>query len=163
MAVFNDMFKIMSERRPIFYDITKEVVKRVEKSGIKDGLVVVYSQHTTCSIFIQEESGDVNYWGEQYLLQDLLNIFENIIPTCTTEGQYLHPGPLHIKKAVESGEKAWWSLNTDAHLRSVLLGRSVVIPLIESKLELGEFGHIYFGDFDQTRARERIIRISVVY
>jgi secondary thiamine-phosphate synthase enzyme len=164
MATFHDMFKIVSDRRPTFHDVTDEVSKRVGVSGIKNGLVVVYSQHTSCSVFIQEQSDDVNYWGEQYLLQDLLNILEKIIPTCTTEGQYLHPGPKHIDKATkERGEEAWWSLNTDAHLRSVLLGRSIVVPLIDGKLELGEFGHIYFGDFDQTRTRERIVRICIVY
>jgi secondary thiamine-phosphate synthase enzyme len=164
MATFHDMFKIVSDRRPTFHDVTDEVIKRVGTCGIKNGLVVVYSQHTSCSVFIQEQSDDVNYWGEQYLLQDLVNVLEKIIPTCRTEGQYLHPGPLHIEKATkERGEEAWWSLNTDAHLRSVLLGRSVAVPLIDGKMELGEFGHIYFADFDQIRARERIVRICIVY
>ena len=113
-----------------FHDVTDEIKKRIKNSNMKDAIVIVYSQHTTCSVLIQEQSNDFNYWGEQLILQDLVNVFEKIIPTCRTEGQYLHPGPLHIEIAKRKRKKeASWSLNTDAHLRSVLLGRSVIIPL----------------------------------
>ncbi len=163
MTVFHEKFSIKSDRRPTFHDITDEVSKKIDSSKIKDGIVIVYSQHTTCSVLIQEQSDDINYWGEQLILQDLINVFEKIIPTCRTEGQYLHPGPLHIKIASEErNEEVYWSLNTDAHLRSVLLGRSVNIPLIKGEMQLGEFGRIYFADFDQVRARERVVRITVI-
>ena len=55
-----------------------------------------------------------------------------------------------------------WGLNTDAHLRSVLLGRSESIPLVNKELELGEFGYIYFADFDQCRDRERFVTVQIV-
>ncbi|MDR3645118.1 MAG: secondary thiamine-phosphate synthase enzyme YjbQ [Clostridia bacterium] len=163
MASFHDSFKIQSDRRPTFNDVTDEVASRIAASGIEDGIVVVFSQHTTCSVLIQEQSDDVNYWGEQFILQDMVNVLSKIVPTCTSEGQYLHPGPKHIEIAQrERAEEACWSLNTDAHLRSVLLGRSVTIPLIDGKMQLGEFGRIYFADFDQVRARERTVRVHVV-
>ncbi len=111
---------------------------------------------------IQEASDDVNYWGTELLMQDLVGVLEKIIPTCRTEGQYLHPGPLHIEAAKGRKELPSWSLNTDAHLRSILMGRSESIPLVEGKLELGEFGRIYFADFDQVRARERTVRVQIV-
>ena len=92
-----------------------------------------------------------------------MNGLAKLFPTCETEGQYLHPGPKHIQIAGdERQEKAFWSLNTDAHLRSVLLGRSVSVPIIDGNLQLGEFGRIYFADFDQVRARERTVRITIV-
>jgi secondary thiamine-phosphate synthase enzyme len=163
VTVFHDKIKIISDRRPTFHDLTDEVIRIVKNCQIKDGLVLVYSQHTTCSVLIQEQSDDVNYWGEQFILQDLVNVLEKIIPTCRTEGQYLHPGPKHIEIAKrERGEEAFWSLNTDAHLRSVLLGRSVTVPLINGEMQLGEFGRIYFADFDQVRARERLARVTVI-
>jgi secondary thiamine-phosphate synthase enzyme len=131
-------------------------------SGIKEGILLVYSQHTTCSVMIQEASDDVNYWGTDLMMQDLVNVLEKIIPTCRTEGQYLHPGPKHIIAGSGRNEEAWWSLNTDAHLRSVLMGRSVSIPIINGEAVLGEFGRIYFADFDQVRARQRTVRIQIV-
>ena len=59
-------------------------------------------------------------------------------------------------------EKQEWLLNTDGHLRSVLLGRSEMVPLTEGSMTLGEFGRIYFTDMDQTRARERTVRVQIV-
>ena len=162
MAVFHGSFKIQSDRRPTFDDVTDQVSALLEQGKIKDGIVLVYSQHTTCSVMIQEAADDVNYWGTDLLMQDLVNVLERIIPTCRTEGQYLHPGPKHIEAARGRDELPNWSLNTDAHLRSVLLGRSVSIPLLDGQMMLGEFGRIYFADFDQVRARERTVRVQVV-
>lgn len=162
MTVFHKFFKIQSDRRPTFHDVTEQVGDILAKSGIKDGILVVFSQHTTCSVLIQEASDDVNYWGLDLLMQDLVNVLENIIPTCRTEGQYLHPGPKHIEIAAGRDELPSWSLNTDAHLRSVILGRSVTIPVEDGKMVLGEFGCIYFADFDQVRARERYVRVQIV-
>jgi thiamine phosphate synthase YjbQ (UPF0047 family) len=113
-------------------------------------------------VLIQEASDDVNYWGTELLMQDLVNVLEKLIPTCRTEGQYLHPGPRHIKAAAGRGELPSWSLNTDAHLRSVIMGRSQSIPVVDGQLTLGEFGRIYFADFDQVRARKRTVRVQIV-
>ena len=161
--VFNHSFEIQSEKRPTFHDVTSKVKEYVRNLALDSALVTVYSQHTTCSVLIQEQSDDIDYYGEQFILQDMVHVFEKIVPTCTSNGQYLHPGPRHIDIAKrERGEEAWWSLNTDAHLRSVLLGRSVSIPVENGEMVLGEFGVIYFADFDQVRARKRTVRVCVV-
>ena len=162
MAVHHEFFKIQSDRRPTFEDVTDRVAAILKISGIKNGILLVFSQHTTCSVLIQEASDDVNYWGTELLMQDLADVLEKIIPTCRTEGQYLHPGPMHIKAAAGRDELASWSLNTDAHLRSVLMGRSQSIPVVDGEMQLGEFGRIYFADFDQVRARERLVRVQIV-
>ena len=162
MSVYNEIFQIQSDRRPTFEDVTEQVQAALQKSGISNGILLVFSQHTTCSVLIQEASDDVNYWGTELLMQDLVNALEKIIPTCKTEGQYLHPGPKHIQAAAGRDEEAFWSLNTDAHLRSVLLGRSVTIPVVDGELVLGEFGRVYFADFDQVRARQRTVRVQVM-
>ena len=162
MTVFQKFFMIQSDQRPTFDDVTEQVEEILEQSGIENGILVVFSQHTTCSVLIQEASDDVNYWGTDLLMQDLVNVLEKIIPTCRTEGQYLHPGPKHIEAAAGRDELPSWSLNTDAHLRSVIMGRSVTIPVEHGKMVLGEFGRIYFADFDQVRARQRHVRVHIV-
>jgi thiamine phosphate synthase YjbQ (UPF0047 family) len=43
-----------------------------------------------------------------------------------------------------------------------MLGRSVIVPVSGGKAELGEFGRIYFADFDQVRARQRTVRVSII-
>jgi secondary thiamine-phosphate synthase enzyme len=162
MTVYHQEFKIQSDRRPTFEDVTERVQEGLKQSGINNGILLVYSQHTTCSVLIQEASDDTNYWGTELLMQDLVDVLEKIIPTCRTEGQYHHPGPKHIQAGAGRNELPSWSLNTDAHLRSVLMGRSQTVPVMNGKMELGEFGRIYFADFDQVRARERTVRVQIV-
>lgn len=162
MTVKHATIDVQSEARITFHDITSEIVTRLAGSGIADGVAVVTSPHTTCSVLIQEESHDKTDLGVEYLMQDLVDVLRRVIPDCTVEGQYMHPGPEHIAGAIrERAEEAWWSLNVDAHLRSVILGRSETVAIINGKLELGEFGRIYFADFDQMRARKR--RVSVTF
>jgi secondary thiamine-phosphate synthase enzyme len=163
MNCYHSAFTIQSDQRPIFNDVTERTIETVYASGIKNGILTVFSQHTTCSVLIQEDSDDVNFYGTKLLLQDLIEGLGHIFPTCETEGQYHHPGPRHIEIAEkERDEKASWSLNTDAHLRSVLLGRSVTVPIVDGEVQLGDFGRIYFADFDQVRARSRTVRITVL-
>ncbi len=163
MSCYHSSFTIQSDRRVTFDDVTDKAKEIVGKSGIYNGLLTVFSQHTTCGVLIQEQSDDVNYWGTQFILQDMVDGFSKIFPKCETEGQYLHPGPLHIDIAArERAEEPAWSLNTDGHLRSALLGRSVTAPIVDGEVQLGEFGRIYFVDFDQVRSRERTVRVTVL-
>jgi thiamine phosphate synthase YjbQ (UPF0047 family) len=164
MTVYHDTIEVRSDlRKPMFHDVTDEAKAAVARSGIKAGAITVYSPHTTCSVIIQEESHDQLYDGTKFLLQDMLDRLETLVPTCRREGQYLHPGPAHIHHAVDDlGEKAVWSLNTDAHIRSAFVGRSETIPIVDGRIELGQFGQIYFVDFDGTRDRGRTVHFQVI-
>lgn len=162
--VYSEKVKVQSATtRPTFDNITPQVREIVKKSGIQNGMVLVFSPHTTCSVQIQEASDGQTFYGTELIMQDLANTFEKIVPTCRNEGQYLHPNHRHIELAAElREEEPCWSLNTDAHIRSVMMGRSVTVPLIDGELQLGEFGYIWFGDWDQVRARERNAIVQVM-
>jgi len=162
MTVFNKKFKVQSDRRPTFDDVTAQVREIAAESGVRNGSVLVYSQHTTCSVQIQEYSDGQTYWGTELIMQDLADVLASLVPTCTAEGQYMHPCQKHVDDAARlRDELPSWSLNTDAHLRSIIMGRSVTIPVIDGEMQLGEFGRIFFGDWDQVRARERIVIVQV--
>jgi secondary thiamine-phosphate synthase enzyme len=138
MTVHHESICVQSDLNVSFHNVTEKVIEVVERSKVRNGIVVVYSQHTTCSVILQEESHDATYHGTKFLLQ-------------------------HIEHAVKRlGEEAAWSLNTDAHLRSCLIGRSESIPILDGKPELGEFGQIYFVDFDTVRARPRVVHVQIV-
>ena len=149
-------------RMPTFHLITDEVKSAVKESGVMNGICVVYSHHTTCSVMIQECSFDRTYNGLEYLQQDLCDVFESLIPTCRKEGQYMHPGPELTRFSAEHGEDKPQTLNTDGHLRSAILGRSETIIVEDGKADLGQFGHVYFVDFDQTCSRKRTVKIQVM-
>lgn len=161
--VFQESFQVQSRDRACsFHDVTDEVKDAVRRSGVKSGIVVVYSHHTTCSVITQECAFDMSMTGLETLQQDLVDIMENVIPTCRREGMYLHPGPKALKFAEEHGEDAFGCHNTDAHLRSSILGRSVTITVLDGVPDLGEYGRIHFIDFDQTRARKRTVNVTVM-
>jgi secondary thiamine-phosphate synthase enzyme len=163
MKTVRETFKVKSTGNGvIFHTITEKVQEFVGRTGVKSGICLVYSHHTTCSVMTQECSFDETYTGLEYLQQDLLDIFEKLIPTCRKEGQYMHPGPKLTKFAKEHGENEPQTLNTDAHLRSVFIGRHESIPVIGGKLDLGSYGHIYFIDFDQTCVRERQVEMQII-
>lgn len=164
MKLYRENIEVQSEGlHPTFHNVTEQVKEIVSKSGVKNGICVLYSHHTTCSVMIQECSHDKTYFNLEYLQQDLCNILEKLIPTCRVEGQYMHPGPKHIEFADSVGEVGpWTSLNTEAHLRSSIFGRSESIVIDDGALDLGEFGYTYFIDFDQVRARKRTLRVQVI-
>ena len=161
--VYREKFKVQSNDKVCtFHNVTALAKQALKNSGIKDGIVVVYSHHTTCAVITQECAFDMSMTGLETLQQDLVEVFENIIPTQRKEGMYLHPGPKALKFAEEHDEDARGCHNTDAHLRSSIIGRSETIVVENGEMDLGEFGFIYFIDFDKTRARERTVQVMVM-
>ncbi len=163
MKVFRETFEVQSEGlHPTFHEITNQVKNVLAGSGVKDGICVVYSHHTTCSVLTQEDSHDKTYFGVEFLHQDLCNIMEKLVPTCRYEGQYVHPGKAHIEYAASVGDPPLACLNADAHLRSLFFGRNETIVIMDGELDLGQFGLIYFVDWDQVRARKRQVQVQII-
>lgn len=161
--VYGKAIKVKSNDKVCtFHNVTAEVRKIVEESKIREGIVTVYSHHTTCSVTTQECAFDMSMTGLETLQQDLVDVFEKMVPVCSREGIYLHPGSKALKFAEEHGEDARGCHNTDAHLRSSIMGRSETIVIRDGKMDLGEYGFIYFIDFDTTRDRERTVQVMVI-
>jgi thiamine phosphate synthase YjbQ (UPF0047 family) len=159
-----------NEDRVTYIDITEEVKNTIKNSLIENGIVVVMTSHTTCSVFFEEYSHDKNENGEEFLQLDLNNVLEKIIPKHTTASTYHYPGEEHYK-AVEKwpnieeylpgGDRtALW--NGDAHLKSTIIGTSETFDVTDNDLGVGKTGYIYFVDFDVTRPRERKCKITVI-
>ena len=86
---------------------------------------------------------------------------DKMIPECKYEVCICIPARA-LKFAEEHDEDAWGCHNTDAHLRSSIIGRSETVVIENGELDLGEFGFIYFIDFDNTRARQRTVQVLVM-
>ena len=148
---------------PTFHDISIDVHKIVEESGIKNGTVSVVSHHTTCSVMIQECSHDFDTFDLEFLQHDLLDIMRKMIPDFAEEHQYRHPGPIHAQYGRHVNEPGdYSSMNTDGHLRSVFFGRSETLTIKDGRLDLGLFAHIYFIDWDHVIARRRQVNVTVM-
>lgn len=161
--VYRESFEVTSNHGvATFHDVTEKTREIIARSNIRNGIVVVYSHHTTCCVITQECAFDMSMTGLETLQQDFVEIFESFIPVCRKEGMYLHPGPKALAFAAEHDEDARGCHNTDAHLRSALVGRSETVVLIDGQMDLGEFGFIYFIDFDMTRARKRTVQVQII-
>ena len=114
-------------------NITDLVADAVVKSGIRDGIVVVFNIGSTAAITTTEyEPGLVNY--------DLKALFEKISPE---NARYEH-------------EETWHDDNGHAHVRASLLGPSMAVPIVDGQLTLGTWQQIILVDFD-TRPRTRTV------
>lgn len=161
--VYREAISLQSnDKIATFHNVTAAAREIVARSGIRNGIVSVYSHHTTCCVITQEAAFDMSMTGLETLQQDFVDAFEAIMPLQKREGMYLHPGPKALAFAQEHDEDARGCHNTDAHLRSALVGRSETIALIDGEMDLGEFGYIYFIDFDTTRARKRTVQVTVI-
>ena len=171
MAVYKETIEVKSHgKTPTYIDITKDVRRVIEESGIKNGICAVISPHTTCSVFFEEFCHDYNEDGDEFLQEDLNNVLAKIIPDHVSKDQYVYPGEEHYK-AVESWPNAEDYLpggdrtalfNGDAHLKSTLLGSSETFEVDNGKLGVGTTGYVYFADFDRTRPRTRKCEIVVL-
>jgi len=133
LAVYRTELTVKTERRVQLVDITDDVREAVEGSGIREGIVHVYSRHTTAGVIVNEpESG---------LLKDVVNKLEDLVP----EGA----GYEHDK--VDN--------NADAHLRAILLGSSVTLPVSDGAPVLGTWQSVLFVELDGPRTRRVLVTV----
>ena len=127
------MMEIETANQSEIVDITAGVEKHVQKSGIANGICLVYSLHTTTALIINE--------ADDALLNDILELMERIVPRGAGYGHDRGDGNAH------------------AHLRAALLGSSVVIPVEKSRLALGTWQRVLFMELDGPRKRRIFIRV----
>ena len=127
------ILKVRSGEREQFVDITAEVRQKLTESGAQEGICVLYVQHTTAGLTINENA-DPN------VPHDLLLALRTLIPQ-------RFPGFRHDE----------W--NSDAHLKTSLVGTSVTVPFHQGKLLLGRWQGIFLCEFDGPRERQVIMMI----
>lgn len=169
MKIYHDNIIVQTvSNRVSYHCITKQAYEILEKSGISDGIIVLSSSHTTCSLFFEEYMHDKNYYGDEYIQVDINNIMERLVPKCNTETQYFSPGPKHIDFGLSLVDpnypaQAWTMLNTDAHIKSSIFGNNSLTFIVkDKKILLGSLGKIYFADWDQLRKRSRTVNVLVM-
>jgi len=117
-----------------YIDITDEVEKVLNKSGIKEGMALVSAMHITAGVWVNDH--------EDGLLQDIDRWLEELAPF---NMDYNHH---------RTGET-----NGDAHLKSLLVHNQVIVPVTDGKLDLGPWQRVYYAEFDGGRRKRVIIKI----
>jgi secondary thiamine-phosphate synthase enzyme len=117
-----------------YINITPEVRKAVEKSGIREGMVLVSAMHITAGVYVND--------AEEGLIQDIDEWLEKLAPY---REDYRHH---------RTGET-----NGDSHLKSMLVHHQVIVPVTEGKLDLGPWQQVYYAEFDGQRKKRLIIKV----
>lgn len=169
MAIYQDTIVVQSNgNRPSYHNVTEQVKEIVAKSGIKNGICVVQSPHTTCSVIFEEYVHDTDFNGDEFLQVDLNRILDRIIPREKTENmEYRYPGPKHVDFLMSLDDPQFpcdpaTILNGDAHIRASFFGASETFILREGSLLTGSVGYIYFIDWDQNRVRKRKCHVMIM-
>lgn len=119
-----------------FVNITSQVERSLEESGIREGLCLVNAMHITASVFINDDEGG--------LLQDFENWLEQLAPQ--------QPFSLYLHN--RTGED-----NGDAHLKRSVMGREVVVAVTQGRLDFGPWEQIFYGEFDGKRRKRILVKI----
>jgi secondary thiamine-phosphate synthase enzyme len=125
-------FDVQTGSREAFLDITGEVEEEVRKSNVKSGVCVIYVPHTTAAVTINENA-------DPSVRQDILMTLRKAVPDSLP---YAHAEG-----------------NSPAHVKSSLVGASIVIPIEEGRLDLGTWQGVFFCEFDGPRRRQVCVRI----
>lgn len=119
-----------------FTDITKDIVPEID-----NGVVLLFTKHTTCGLAILE--------NESLLKKDMESFLERVAPSC---GVYAHDDI--SKRDVPPDER----LNGYSHIRSLLFSPSLMIPVKDGKLDLGKWQSVFLVELDPSREREITIQ-----
>src|SRR5215211_3247461 len=124
--------KVQSKKREEMNEITREVEAILREADAKEGVCVLFTQHTTCGLTINENADpDVKH--------DMLLFLQKTIPQ-------FYDGFRHFEH------------NSDAHIKSSLVGSSVTVPFENGKLLLGRWQGIYLCEFDGPRERKVLVK-----
>lgn len=135
MKSFRKELTVNIPARRAYLNITHEVEKCLQESGIKEGLVLVNAMNITASVFINDNESGLHADFEKWL--------EKLAPE-KPHSQYAHNG---------------YEDNADAHLKRQLMGREVVVAITNGKLDFGTWEQIFYGEYDGKRNKRILIKI----
>jgi len=123
-----------TRKRRDYFNITSEVETALVASGMREGLVLVSAMHITAGVYIND--------AEDGLIADIDEWLERLAPY----GKDYH----HHRTGEDNG---------DAHLKNLLIGHEVIIPVTGGRLDFGPWQQVYYAEFDGCRDKRVIIKI----
>jgi secondary thiamine-phosphate synthase enzyme len=134
MKTHTDYLVITTRERYEIRDITDDVARIVATAEIDDGMVLISAMHITASVFVNDH--------EPGLWSDISEWLEKLAPA---QPNYAHH---------RTGED-----NADAHLKRMLLGHQVLLPITRGALDLGPWERVHYGEFDGRRPKRLVVKV----
>jgi len=139
LTIHGETFVVETHERIELSDLTERLQELVRRLRVREGLVSLWSMHTTCSVFVNE--------CQAALFADIQRFLEQ---TVGRDDEWLHNDPEHSDCD---------RMNADSHLRSLLLGHSLTLQVSGGELVLGQWQRILMAELDGPRART--LRVQV--
>ncbi len=134
MKIHTDYMTVHTKQSREFINITSNVKVAMEKSGIRDGIILISTLHANSAVFVNDE--------EPGLLQDVAEWLEKLAPR---RDDYKH------------GSK--FESNAGVHLQSLLARHQVLVPISDGKLELGPWQQVIYAELDGLRPKRILIKV----
>src|SRR5262249_36979064 len=139
LTIHGETFVVQTDERIEVIDLTQHVMEFVRRFNIREGLVSLWSMHTTCALFINE--------FQTALLSDIKRFLEQMV---ARDAEWLHNNPDHSDCD---------RMNADSHLRALLLGHNLTLQVSGGEVVLAEWQRILMAELDGPRARSLRIQI----
>jgi secondary thiamine-phosphate synthase enzyme len=139
LTIHGETIMVGTDQRIELVDLTNRVMEFVRRFSIREGLVSLWSMHTTCSLFINE--------FQTALLTDIKRFLEQMV---ARDAEWLHNNPDHSDCD---------RMNADSHLRALLLGHNLTLQVSGGEVVLGQWQRILMAELDGPRARSLRIQI----
>lgn len=139
LTIHGETFVVQTDQRIELIDLTNRVMEFVRAFNIREGLVSLWSMHTTCTLFINE--------FQTALLADIKRFLEQLV---ARDAEWLHNNPQHSDCD---------RMNADSHLRAMLLGHNLTLQVSGGEVVLGQWQRILMAELDGPRARSLRIQI----
>jgi secondary thiamine-phosphate synthase enzyme len=139
LTIHGETIVISTDERVELVDLTNRVMEFVRRFNVSEGLVSLWSMHTTCCLFINE--------FQTALLTDIRRFLEQMV---ARDAEWMHNNPDHSDCD---------RMNADSHLRALLLGHSLTIQVSGGEVVLGQWQRILMAELDGPRARSLRIQI----
>ena len=134
MASFTEYLSFTTRRRREYLNITDRVEDAVRKSGIAEGMALVSAMHITAGVYVND--------AEQGLIEDIDGWLDTLAPA--------RPDYQHHRTGEDNG---------DAHLKNLLIGHEVILPVTKGRLDLGPWQQVYYAEFDGRRPKRVVVKV----
>ena len=139
LTIHGETIVVDTDQRIELVDLTAKIMEFVRQFNIKEGLVSLWSMHTTCTLFINE--------FQVALLSDIKRFLEQMV---ARDAEYMHNDPNHSDCD---------RMNADSHLRAMLLGHNLTLQISGGEVVLGQWQRILMAELDGPRARSLRVQI----
>lgn len=139
--------RVHARSHPELVDITRDVNDAVSASGVRHGQIVLFCRHTTASVVINED--------EPLLHEDIRDFLESL---ASSRADYRHDDfSIRTENLVPDHGR-----NAHAHLKTLVLGASLVLPILDSTVALGPWQRVFLLEMDRPRPRTLLLQCSGV-